>query len=45
MGITPPMIGAQVYEHDFFTMWPINDIEFRKDLVYNLIYGYFIFDN
>jgi hypothetical protein len=45
MGITPPMIGAWVFEHDIFTMWPIDDIKFKKDLMYSLIYGYFIFDN
>ncbi len=38
------MIGARVFEHEFFAMWVIDNIEFKEYLVYNMIYGYFIFD-
>ncbi len=44
VGITPPMIRAQVFEQEVFAMWTIYDIELKGYLVYSLICGYFIFD-
>jgi hypothetical protein len=40
VGVVPPMLGTHITEDQFFSMWAINDLEWKEYLAYNIVCCY-----